>query len=112
MSARQTETIAFRMRIDPVNAQVYRARHDEIWPQLVGTLLQAGIIDYRIFLDEESGSLFAVVTRSRDHHMDTLAATPVMRLWWTMMADLMPVGPDGAPWSRPLEEVFHLEAEP
>ena len=64
-------------------------------------LREAGVLDYRIFLDEETGDLFAVLTRSGDHGMDALPATPVMRRWWAMMADIMPHGPDGAPWSRP-----------
>jgi L-rhamnose mutarotase len=110
VSAKLAETVAFRMRINPAGAQEYRRRHDEIWPKLVAALRKAGVVDYRIFLDEESGSLFAVLTRDGEHGMDGLAAKPVMREWWAMMADLMPIGTDGAPWSRPLNEVFHLAA--
>jgi L-rhamnose mutarotase len=110
MSAELTETIAFRMRIDPAAAEEYRRRHDGIWPSLTTALREAGVVDYRIFLDEESGDLFAVLTRRADHGMDLLPAQPVMQRWWTMMSDLMPRDPDGAPWSRPLHEVFRLAA--
>jgi L-rhamnose mutarotase len=99
------------MRIEPAQAAEYRRRHDAIWPELASLLRTAGILDYRIFLDGETGDLFAVMTRAAGHTLDALAQEPVMRRWWTMMADLMPTGPDGAPPSRPLEPVFHLTAE-
>jgi L-rhamnose mutarotase len=105
-----TETIAFRMRIDPRYAQEYRRRHDNIWPDMADVLTAAGAIDYRIFLDRETGFLFAVLTRRVDHGFDSLPGNPVVLRWWTMMADLMPTGPSGAPESWPLEEVFHLSA--
>jgi L-rhamnose mutarotase len=104
------ETIAFQMRIDPRNAEEYRRRHDDIWPDLVGALRAAGVIDYRIFLAPQTGTLFAVLTRRADHDMDALPTKSVMRRWWSMMADLMPTGPDGAPESSPLVEVFNLSA--
>jgi L-rhamnose mutarotase len=96
------------MRIDPARAAEYRRRHDEIWPELAAELIRAGVVDYRIFLDPETGCLFAVLTRETGHEMQSLPAKPVMRRWWAMMDDLMPRGADGAPWSRPLEEMFHL----
>lgn len=104
------ETIAFRMRIDPAHAAEYRRRHDAIWPELATELLAAGVIDYRIFADPETGCLFAVLTREQHHRMDALSANPVMRRWWTMMDDLMPTGADGAPWTRPLDQVFQIAA--
>jgi L-rhamnose mutarotase len=104
------ETIAFRMRIDPHQAAEYRRRHDNIWPEMAAELLAAGVIDYRIFLSPETGTLFAVLTRKPDHRMDALPSNLIVRRWWSMMADLMPTGPDGAPESWPLEEVFHLSA--
>lgn len=109
-AAPATETVAFRMRIDPGQAAEYRRRHDAIWSDLAEALLAAGVVDYRIFLTPDTGDLFAVLTRRADHDLDALPAKPVMRRWWAMMADLMPTGPDGAPQSWPLEEMFHLSA--
>ena len=67
-----TETIAFRMTLHPGQAGEYRRRHDAIWPDLVEVLKGAGVVDYRIYLDETTHQLFAILTRRLDHSMDAL----------------------------------------
>jgi len=104
-----TETIAFRMTLHPGQAAEYRRRHDAIWPDLVEALKDAGVIDYRIYLDETTHHLFAVLTRRADHGMDALPDMPVMRRWWAMMADIMDAGADLAPETVALTEVFRLK---
>jgi L-rhamnose mutarotase len=105
-----TETVAFRMRLAAGQAAEYRRRHDAIWPELVALLRDAGVVDYRIFLDEETHHLFAVLTRRPDHRMDTLPDHPVMRRWWQMMADIMETGPDAVPRQVDLRPMFTLAA--
>jgi L-rhamnose mutarotase len=107
-----SETVAFRMMLNPGQAAEYKRRHDAIWPELAEALRQAGVCDYRIFLDEATGALFAVLTRRLDHHMDALPELPVMRRWWAMMADIMRTEADLAPVSVPLREVFRLPTVP
>lgn len=102
------ETVAFRMTLNPGEAAEYRRRHDEIWPELVEELRQRGVIDYRIFLDPETQALFAVMTRRRDHTLDTLPRTEVMQRWWAMMGDIMRTHPDQSPEQVDLEEMFIL----
>jgi L-rhamnose mutarotase len=102
------EQIAFTMRLEPGQAAEYERRHDAIWPELVTLLKDAGISDYSIFLDEESGTLFAVLRRDDGHRMDSLPEQELMRRWWAHMAELMPTNPDGSPVTVPLRRVFHL----
>jgi L-rhamnose mutarotase len=111
MSEASTETVAFRMRLHEGQAAEYRRRHDEIWPDMVEALKAAGVIDYRIYLDEPTHHLFAVLTRRTDHSMDALPDLPVMRRWWAMMADIMDTGPDLAPETVDLTEVFRLSGD-
>jgi L-rhamnose mutarotase len=99
---------AFRMRLNPGQEAEYRRRHDAIWPDLAVLLREAGISDYSIHLDRETGLLFGVLWRRDDHAMDDLPAHPVMRRWWAHMADIMATNPDGSPVAVPLETVFHL----
>lgn len=108
--APDTETIAFRMTLNPGMAEEYQRRHDAIWPELVEALKAAGVLDYRIFLDRETHHLFAVLTRRRGHGMDALPGTDVMRRWWAMMADVMATEADASPATAPLSEVFRLPA--
>jgi L-rhamnose mutarotase len=100
---------AFRMKLNPGMEAEYKRRHDEIWPELAALLKQAGVSDYSIHLDRESGMLFGVLWRTDDHHMDDLPNHPVMKRWWAHMADIMETKPDNEPVSIPLTTVFHME---
>ena len=102
------EKFAFRMQLNPGMAETYKARHDAIWPELVALLKEAGVSDYSIHLDEETGALFGVLWRTDDHGMDALPDHPVMQRWWAAMADVMASNPDNSPVAVPLRPMFHL----
>jgi len=103
------EKFAFRMRLNPGCRAEYIRRHDEIWPELVTLLKEAGVEDYSIHLDPETDTLFGVLWRREDHGMNDLATHPVMKKWWAHMADIMATNTDNSPLSVPLETVFHLK---
>ena len=102
------EKYAFKMRLNPGMEAEYKRRHDEIWPELVALLKDAGVSDYSIHLDPETLILFGVLWRRDDHGMDALPAHPVMQRWWAHMADIMQVKPDNEPVAVPLVPVFHM----
>jgi L-rhamnose mutarotase len=102
------EKYAFRMQLNPGCVDEYRRRHDEIWPELVDLLHEAGVSDYSIFLDEASLTLFGVLWRRLDHSMAALPHTAVMQRWWAHMADIMLTQPDNEPVATPLVPLFHL----
>lgn len=102
------EKYAFRMQLNPGCREEYIRRHDEIWPDLVDLLKQAGVSDYSIHLDAETNALFGVLWRTENHGMDELPNHPVMKRWWAHMADIMATNPDNSPVAVPLETVFHL----
>ena len=103
------ERIAFKMVLNPGAAAEYRCRHDAIWPEICELLRSAGVSGYSIFLDHETHTLFAVLTRAEDHAMDELAAAPAMRRWWDHMRDIMATRSDGTPKQTPLEPMFHMD---
>ena len=100
---------AFTMKLRKGFEEEYRRRHDDIWPGLSAELKRAGISDYSIFLDEDTGVLFAVQKLADDNTANTLPGLPVMKKWWDYMADIMDVNPDNSPVCTPLREVFHLD---
>lgn len=102
------ERIAFRMNLFPGQAAEYEKRHDEIFPDLVVALKDAGISDYTIWLDPETNHLFGILTRSDDHTMAALPDTEVMKRWWKHMHDIMESHPDNVPVQVPLKRVFYL----
>ena len=102
------EKFAFKMRLNPGQKEEYKRRHDEIWPELLVLLKEAGISDYSIFLDDESEILFAVLWRENEHKMEDLPAHPVMQRWWAYMADIMETSPTNEPVARRLSDLFHM----
>jgi L-rhamnose mutarotase len=102
------EKYAFKMRLNPGQRDEYKRRHDEIWPELVELLQQAGVLDYSIHFDAETDTLFGVLWRTEDHGMAALPDHPMMRKWWAYMADIMQTHPTDEPVAMPLELVFHM----
>jgi len=103
------EKVAFVMTLKPGHEKEYKKRHDEIWPELVEELKNAGVSDYSIFYEENSNKLFAVLKREDDHTMDSLPNNPTVKKWWQFMADIMDTHDDNQPVTSDLRKVFHLE---
>jgi L-rhamnose mutarotase len=102
------ERIAFRMNLNPGQAAAYEKRHDEIFPELVLALKNAGVSDYTIWLDPEDHHLFATLVRSDDHHLQALPDMEIVKRWWAFMSDIMETHPGNEPVQVPLTKVFHL----
>lgn len=102
------EKYAFKMQLNPDKKEEYKKRHNDIWPELVSLLREAGVSDYSIHLDEETNILFGVLWRTENHGMDALPSHPVMQKWWAHMADVMETQADNEPVATPLTPVFHM----
>lgn len=100
---------AFKMKLKPGCRDEYKKRHDAIWPELAELIKSTGVSDYSIFLDEETNILFAVQKQSGQQSSQDLGSNPVVKKWWTYMADIMETNPDNSPVTIPLIELFHLD---
>jgi len=103
-----SERIAFRMNLNSGQALEYKKRHDEVFPELAQALKDAGVSDYSIWLDPETNHLFAILTRTTDHTLDTLPDTDICKKWWAFMADIMETDENNVPTQIPLKQVFLL----
>ena len=104
-----SDRIAFRMNLNPGQAAEYKKRHDEIPPDLLKELKEAGVSDYSIWLDPEDHHLFGILTRSEDHRLDRLPETEIVKRWWAFMRDIMDSHPDNSPVQVPLKLVFYMQ---
>jgi L-rhamnose mutarotase len=98
------------MSVHPGREAEYRDRHTPIWQELHDTLIRHGVRSYSIYLDPQSGDLFAYAEIESDEQWRAIAETDVCRRWWRHMRDLMPANPDDSPVARDLTEVFHIDA--
>ena len=101
-------SVAFTMKLLPGNEEVYEKRHNEIWPELTELLKKAGITEYHIFLDRQSGVLFAFQSLTETNQTKGLAELSIMKKWWAHMEDIMETNPDQSPKVTRLEKVFSL----
>jgi len=99
----------FKMKLIPGYKEEYRKRHNEIWPELVKLLKDAGVGNYSIWLDVETNTLFAYQEQSGESSSQDLGTTEIVQRWWKYMADIMETNPDNSPVSTPLKEVFYME---
>ena len=100
---------AFVMQLKKGCEAEYQKRHNEIWPELKALLSESGVFDYTIFLERETGKLFAFQQVKGQAGSQGLGGNPIVLKWWAYMADLMETHPDHSPVSTPLEEVFHMD---
>ena len=101
---------AFIMQVNPGCHEEYRNRHNPIWPELEATLKSHGVLNYSIFLNPETGRLFAYAEIESEARWAAVADTEICKRWWAHMRDIMPSNPDNSPQSAELREVFHINA--
>ena len=101
--------LAFKMKLNSGQKELYKKRHDEIWPELKELLKESGVSEYSIFFDEETNTLFAFQKVSGSGSSQDLSSNEIVKKWWNFMADVMEVNSDNSPVSKPLEEVFFMQ---
>jgi L-rhamnose mutarotase len=97
------------MSVHPDQHAEYARRHNPIWRELEETLRSQGVLNYSIFLDENTSELFAYVELESETRWNDIAQTDVCRRWWKYMREIMPSHANDSPVSRELKEVFHIE---
>ena len=99
---------AFKMKLHPGQEAEYARRHAALWPEMKAMLREHGALDYSIFLDPETLTLFGYLEIEDEAKWAASADTAICRKWWDYMADIMDVNPDNSPVCTDLSEVFHL----
>ncbi len=104
------ERFAWKGRIRPGMQEEYKRRHDEIWPDMLALLKEAGIRNYTIWSDGrdvfgyyecEKGIVFAEKTQ---------ADSPVVDRWNDYMKDVLDLEMDPETGAQPkLRMMFRME---
>ena len=89
--------IAFKMKLNPGVVEEYRKRHDDLWPELIKLLKDAGISEYSIFFDEETNILFAFQKQAGEHGSQDLGKTEIVKKWWKQIPT---IHRSPHPWKR------------
>lgn len=105
------ERVCLRLQVRPDRLDEYRARHAQVWPEMLRALAATGWGNYSLFLGDDGLLIGYVETPSLDEARAGMARLEVNERWQAEMAplfvDLGGASPDTG-FVR-LSEVFHLE---
>jgi L-rhamnose mutarotase len=103
------QRLAFTMKIKPGSEEEYRRRHQQVWPELLADLKQAGCSRYSIYL--KGLDLFAYMeVDDFQRYLNHMATSQAASRWEERMSDILirEVDPaTGFPYVLP--EVFRLD---
>ena len=98
---------------DQAAIQSYRQHHQEVWPEVVASLRQAGIMQMDIYL---LGRRLVMILETdgqdfRRCFAAHVASSPRVAEWEALMRSMQAAPPGAAPgdWWTPMEHVFSLE---
>jgi L-rhamnose mutarotase len=103
--------VCFLARIRPDRLDEYRARHQEVWPEMTGALREAGWANYTLFLTDDGLLIGYLEADDFAAARQRMAQTDVNARWQAQMqpyfADLGGLRPDEG--FRRIAEIFHLD---
>ena len=100
------ERVCFLLRVRPERLDEYKARHREVWPEMLDALRESGWRNYSLFLGEDGLLVGYVETHDFEAAQRAMAATEVNDRWQREMAEFF--GERADEGLVRLEEVFHL----
>ena len=104
------ERYAWRAVIKPGKKAEYIKRHNEIWPELVEVLKNAGIENYSIWLCGNELFGYYECSKGIEFAGRAQAESPVVDKWNEFMKDVMDMPIDEKTGAQPLlEQVFYLK---
>jgi L-rhamnose mutarotase len=104
------ERVCFLLRVKPDRLDEYRARHREVWPEMLDALRNAGWSNYSLFLRGDGLLVGYLETEDFAAAVAGMEATDVNARWQAEMAEFfeLPSGERPDTGLQRLDEVFHL----
>ena len=104
------EKYAWSAKIKEGKKEEYIRRHDEIWPELVKVLKDAGICNYTIWAEGNTLFGYYECEKGVEFAAKTQANSPVVEKWNEYMKDVMDMTLDPETGAQPkLVKVFTLD---
>jgi L-rhamnose mutarotase len=104
------ERVCFLLQVRPDRLDEYRARHRDVWPEMLEALSAAGWRNYSLFLRPDGLLVGYLETDDFDAALAGMEQTDVNGRWQADMAPFFELPGDGRPDTglERLQEVFHL----
>ena len=104
------ERVCFLLQVRPGRLDEYRARHREVWPEMLDALRETGWRNYSLFLREDGLLVGYFECENFEAAREGMEAHEVNARWQVEMAPFFELPGDARPDTalERLEEVFHL----
>jgi L-rhamnose mutarotase len=104
------ERVCFLLRVRPERLEEYKARHREVWTEMLDALRETGWSNYSLFLRDDGLLVGYLETEDFAAAQAGMEATEVNARWQASMAEFFELPGDERPDTGfvRLEEVFHL----
>ncbi len=104
------ERYAWKGLINPGCLEEYKRRHNEIWPEMLKVLKEAGIRNYTIWNVGDELFGYYECEQGADYAAKVQAKSPVVAKWNEYMKDVMTMEMDPITGAQPkLQQVFFME---
>ena len=97
------------MKLYHGKADEYERRHAELWSEIIEEIHRNGGKNYTIFHDPETDLLFEYIEVEDEAVWAARGGDEIIKKWWAYMSDIMETNYDNSPYSRKINEVFHLD---
>jgi L-rhamnose mutarotase len=105
------QRVCFQLQVKPERIEEYKARHANVWPEMLRALADSGWRNYSLFIRPDGLLIGYFETPSLSQALAGIGATDVNGRWQAEMAEFFEDLEGGRPDTgfHRLEEIFHLE---
>ncbi len=107
------QRVCFLLKVRPDKLEEYKARHREVWPEMIEALRESGWNNYSLFLREDGILIGYLETRDFGRALAEMQRREINDRWQREMAPYFllenGVSPDRGMIA--IDEIFHLDSQ-
>jgi L-rhamnose mutarotase len=106
------QRVCFLLNVRPERLEEYKARHREVWPEMIRALRDSGWKNYSLFLRPDGLLVGYLETPNFEQALAEMKRRDVNERWQREMAPFFTGHNGGGPDESmvPIEEVFHIDS--
>jgi L-rhamnose mutarotase len=106
------QRVCFLLNVRPEKMEEYKARHREVWPEMIQALRNSGWTNYSLFLRQDGLLVGYLETPNFEQALAEMHRREVNEKWQREMAPFFILPNDDVPDQVmvPIEEIFHIDS--
>jgi L-rhamnose mutarotase len=108
------QRVCFLLNVRPDKLEEYKARHRQVWPDMIRALRESGWSNYSLFLRPDGLLVGYLETPDFDQALAEMKQRDINERWQREMAPFFQSHNGHSRFDEemiPMEEIFHLESE-